>query len=150
MKLILPKKISWLILIFFFTFDAVVSYIAVTRMHGIEADLMIAFAVEKYPPLYFVTIPGLIIIMYFIALGLTKLAMKFFNKKRLKREIIEQIILTALVIYWSVANSYMNLSFILGHRLTIPGWYKLSLLGFVLAIIYFAYTVSRFKVANRK
>lgn len=146
MKLILPKKISWLILTSLFTFDAVVSYIAVTRMHGREADLMIAFAVEKYPLLYFVTIPGLIIIMYFIAFGLIKLAMKFFNKKHLKREIIEQIVLTSMVIFWPVANSYMNLSFIFGHRLTIPIWYKLNILGFVLTIIYFVYTVSRFKV----
>lgn len=57
MKIFLPKKISWLILTFFFTFDAVVSYIAVTRMNGREADLLIAFAVEKYPLLYFATIP---------------------------------------------------------------------------------------------
>lgn len=150
MKLILPKKISWLLLIFFFSFDAVVSYIAVTRMNGREADLLIAYFVEKYPPLYFVTIPGLVIIMNLIVQGLVKFSIKFLNKNKLKKDIIEQIILTGVVIHWPVANSYMNLSFILGHRLTISDWYKLTLLGLTLGTIYSTYSLLHFKIKGDK
>ncbi|EKE15140.1 MAG: hypothetical protein ACD_12C00133G0004 [uncultured bacterium] len=148
MKIFLPKKISWLILTFFFTFDAVVSYIAVTRMNGKEANLGIAFAVEKHPLLYFLTIPGLIIIISLIIKGLTNLSMKLLNKNKLNKEIVEQIILTAVVIHWVIANSFMNLIFIIGHRLSIIDWYKLSALGLISAIIYFAYTLSRFKIKS--
>jgi len=144
MKIFLSKKISWILLTFFFTFDAVVSYISVTKMNGKEANLMIAYFVEKYPLLYFVTIPVLVIIMNLIVQGLTKFSTKFLNKNSLKKEIVEQIILTAIVIHWPVANSYMNLSFILGHRLSILDWYKLTALGLTLAIIYFTYTVNIF------
>ena len=44
------QKISWIILFLFFAFDDVFSYYAVTRMGGHEANKLIAFAVEKYPP----------------------------------------------------------------------------------------------------
>ena len=119
-------------------------------MNGREADLLIAYFVEKYPLLYFVTIPGLVIIMNLIVQGLTKFSTKFLNKNNLKKDIIEQIILTGLVIHWPVANSYMNLSLMLGHRLTIPDWYKLTILGLSLAIIYFAFSLTHYKVMNKK
>jgi len=141
MKIILPKKISWILLTFFFTFDAVISYIAVTQMGGREANLSIAFVVEKYPLLYFATIPGLVIIMNLIALGLTRLMIRFLNKNNLKYEIVEQIVLTAFVIHWTIANSFMNFMFIIGHRLTIPAWYKLTTLGLITGIIYSLYTL---------
>ncbi len=137
MKFILPKKISWLILILLFIFDNIVSYIAVTQMHGREANHAIAFIVEKYPILYFFCIPGQIIIMYFIVLGLTKLANKLFNKSKTKPGGFKNIILTSMVIYWVIGNSFMNFMFIIGHRLSIPIWYKLSLAGILLALIYF-------------
>lgn len=119
-------------------------------MNGREADLLIAYYVERYPPLYFVTIPGLIIIIYLIVLGLTKLVMRILNKNNLKKEIVEQIILTAIVIHWPVANSYMNLSFMLGHRLSTPDWYKLTALGLTLGIIYSLYALSTFKSKDQK
>lgn len=150
MKKFLPKNISCILLVLFFTFDALVSYIAVTRMNGKEANLSIAFAVEKYPLLYFVTIPGLVIIMSLIVQGLTKLVIKFLNKNNLKKEIVEQIILTGIVIHWSVANSFMNLSFMLGRRLSIPDWYKLTALGLTLGIIYSLYALSNLKKPKKK
>lgn len=141
MKFILPKKISWIILILFFIFDNIVSYIAITRMNGKEANLAIAFIVEKYPLLYFLCIPLQIPLIYFIILGLTKLAKKLFNKLRIKEKTFEKITLTSMVIYWAIGNSFMNLSFILGHRLSIPIWYKLSAIGIFSAIIYFAISI---------
>lgn len=137
MNYVLSKKTSWIILILLFIFDSTVSYIAVTRMNGKEANLAIAYFVEKYPVLYLLYIPPLILIIYLIVLGLTKLAKKLFGKLKIKEEILERIILTSTVIYWAVGNSFMNLSFILGYRLSIPTWYKLSAFGILLAVIYF-------------
>lgn len=137
MKFILSKKASWFLLICFFIFDNIVSYFAVTRMHGREANLAIAFIVEKYPLLYFLCIPGEIIIMYFIILGLNKLANKLFKKSNINQKIMEKIILGSIVIYWIIGNSFMNLMFILGHRLSIPMWYFMSIIGILLAVGYF-------------
>ncbi|MBI5127316.1 hypothetical protein HZA76_02565 [Candidatus Roizmanbacteria bacterium] len=144
---VFSKKTAWSLLILFFIFDSVVSYFAITKMNGREANLMIAFLVEKYPILYFIYIPGLIIIMHLIVLGFTKLAIKFFNKNNLKKELVEKVVLTSVVIYWPIANSYMNLSFILGHRLTIPAWYFLSGVGFFSALTYFVFTINSKKLA---
>ncbi len=148
MKLVLPKKISWSFLILFFIFDNVVSYIAVTRMRGKEADLLIAFAVEKYPLLYFVLIPVQTVIVYFIIIGLTKLAVRVFKKFDIEEGIFEKIILTAAVIFWPIANSFMNLMFILGRRLTIPAWYGLIVAGAVTASAYF-YAAAKFLSKRR-
>lgn len=119
----LPKKLSWFLLTSFFVFDNVVSYLAVTRWGGREANLAIAWLVEKYPLLYFVCIPAQVVIIYYIVKFLTR----FFAEK---------IILTALVIYWPIANSFMNLAFILGHRQPQKVWLILSAVGILLAVIY--------------
>ena len=59
----LPKKLSWILLTSFFVFDNFVSYWAVVYRGGREANLVIAWLVEKYPVLYFVCIPAQIVII---------------------------------------------------------------------------------------
>ena len=119
----LSKKLSWLLLTSFFIFDNFVSFWAVVYRGGREANLVIAWLVEKYPVLYFVCIPAQIVIIYFIVKWLTRFA-------------AEKIILTALVIYWPIANSSMNLAFLLGHRQPGRNWLILTVVGIIFAVIY--------------
>ncbi len=63
-----PKKVSWILLTLYFTFDNVVSYWAVTRMGGRELNSVIAPWVETYPLLYFLAIPAELIGAYLIVL----------------------------------------------------------------------------------
>jgi hypothetical protein len=109
------KKLSWVFLIFFFIFDAVVSYYGVKYLHGHEADFLIAPLVEKYPILYFPIIPLLFIIMFLIVKTIKKVAAKILKKT--DENLIERTILGATVIYWAVGNSSANLVFLLGFRM---------------------------------
>jgi hypothetical protein len=84
--MILPKKVSWILLTAYFVFDNVVSYVAVTRMGGREANLVIAPLVETYPLMYFLCIPAELIGAYLIVL-------------LLRKWIDEKIVLTTAVIY---------------------------------------------------
>lgn len=137
-------KLAWILLITFFIFDNIFSYYAVTSLGGTEANHLISYWVETYPPLYFFCIPGQIIIIYFIVEGLTKLSEIIFKKLKITNEYIyEKIILFALVIYWAIANSSMNFAFLVGHRLSVNTWYVLTAIGVVLAIVYYAYSLDR-------
>jgi len=137
-KYTFSKKTSWLLLVAMYIFDDVFSYYAVTHLGGREANLAIAFMVEKYPLLYFLCIPVQTVIVYFIVLGIKKMAVKVLKKWELKgEETIERIILTATVFYWAIGNSFMNLSFLLGHRLSgRSAWKTTSLVGIVTAFLY--------------
>ncbi|HUD20430.1 MAG TPA: hypothetical protein VMR81_08370 [Patescibacteria group bacterium] len=145
----LPKKVSWMLLTGFVTFDSVVSYIAISRMGAKEADLLIAPFVEKYPLLYFPCIPLELIIIYLIVLTLRTITLAVTRHwKHFDKDVIEHIILTATVIFWSIANSLLNLLFILGYRLHGNIWGRLSLIGFIVAFSYgllSLYLVSRNK-----
>lgn len=119
----LPKKISWILLNLYFIFDNVVSYVAVTRMGGREANLVIAPLMETYPFLYFLCIPAELIGAYLIV-------------SLLRRWINEKIVLTAAVIYWPIANSSLNLLFLLGFRHVGYLWGTFTLIGFAVALTY--------------
>lgn len=135
--MILPKKVSWILLSLYFIFDNVVSYIAITRMGGREANLVIAPWVETYPLLYFLAVPAEIIGIYLIVLVLREITAavmrhwKFYDKA-----IIERIILTSIVIFWPIANSSLNLLFLLGFRHRGYLWGTFTLIGFVVALTY--------------
>lgn len=119
----LPKKVSWILLTVYFIFDNVVSYWAVTRMGGRELNWIIAPFVEKYPLLYFLCTPAELIGAYIIV-------------SLLRKWIDEKIILTAAVIYWPIANSSLNLLFLLGFRGQGNLWGPLTALGYVVALSY--------------
>lgn len=126
----LPKKVSWILLTIYFIFDNVVSYWAVTQMGGRELNAVIAPLVEMYPFLYFLCIPTELIGAYLIVLFLRKW-------------IDEKIILTAAVIYWPIANSSMNLFFILGFRHLGYLWGPFTAIGFVVSLSYGLFTLLR-------
>lgn len=128
------KKLSWFLLTSLFAFDAVFSYWAVVYRSAHEANPAIKNIVEAYPLLYFVTIPGLILIMYPIYKGLSLLAGRLF--KTTDREIREKIVLTAMVIYWILGNSSVNFSFLAGHRQPAYVWYLTAVLAIIPATIY--------------
>ena len=119
----LPKKVSWILLTLYFVFDNVVSYVAVTRMGGREANLVIAPLVETYPLLYFLCIPAELIGAYLIV-------------ALLRKWIDEKIILTAAVIYWPIANSSLNLLFLLGFRGQGYLWGASTTIGIAVALLY--------------
>lgn len=119
----LPKKVSWLLLTLFFIFDNVVSYLAVTRMGGRELNTIIAPLVETYPFLYFLCIPAELIGAYLLVL-------------LLRKWIDEKIVLTAAVIYWPIANSSLNLLFLLGFRHMGYLWPPLTAVGLAVALTY--------------
>lgn len=130
----MSKKLSWFFLISLFTFDAVFSYWAVVYRNAHEANPAIKSIVEAYPLLYFVTIPGLIVIMYLIYKGLFLLAKKLF--KKVNKEVAEKVVLTALVIYWILGNSSVNFMFLFGHRQPAYVWYSTAILAIIPTTIY--------------
>lgn len=119
----LPKKVSWILLTIYFIFDNVVSYWAVTQMGGRELNTVIAPLVEMYPFLYFLCIPTELIGAYFIVI-------------LLRRWINENVVLTTAVIYWLIANSSLNILFILGFRGQGYLWGPFTAVGFIVAFIY--------------
>jgi len=128
------KKISWILLTSLFTFDAVLSYWAVVYKNAHEANPAIKTIVEAHPLLYFLTIPALVPIMYLIYKGLFLLANKLF--KKVSKEIVEKVVLTALVIYWVLGNSSVNFLFLIGHRQSAQVWYLTAVLATIPALIY--------------
>ncbi len=142
----LPQKLSYLLLYLFFIFDNVVSYWAVKYAGAHEANLAIAYFVEKWPLLYFVCIPlqivGLFLIMYFIKKNLYEKFRKYFNNK----SEFETVILTMFVIYWAVGNSSLNLAYLIGARKSIfNNWSVMSIVGTVLGLTYFIYQIKNNK-----
>jgi hypothetical protein len=134
MIIIFSKKLSWFFLISLFTFDAVFSYWAVVFRGAHESNPAIKTIVEAYPMLYFITIPGLVLIMYPIYKGLSLFTNKLF--KKVNKEIIEKVILTALVFYWILGNSSVNFLFLIGHRQPAHVWYLTTTLAVVPALTY--------------
>lgn len=131
------KNISWSLLTMFFIFDNIFSYYAITRLQGREGNFLIAPFVEKYPLLYFFCIPTTLLIMYAIYRLLRTVAIKFSKLVKLEnKNLLERIILGALVIYWAVGNSSMNVAFLFGHRQSARTWALTSLTGVLLASSY--------------
>lgn len=128
--IVLPKKVSWVLLTAFFIFDCIVSYVAVTTMGGRELNSVIAPFVEKYPLLYFLCVPLELLGGYIII-------------KILRKWTDEKILLTATVIYWPIANSSMNLLFILGFRHMGFLWLPLTVIGIAIALSYVIFTLLR-------
>ncbi len=142
----LPKKVSWMLLTLYFIFDNVVSYWAVTRMGGWELNSVIAPFVETYPLLYFLCIPAEIIGMYLIVLLIREaVAVAMRQRKFAEKAVIERIILTSIVIYWPIANSSLNLLFLLGFRVQGYLWGPLTSIGFAIALMYGLFTLLRQK-----
>lgn len=138
--MLLRKKVSWILLTLLFIFDNVVSYYGVKYLNGREGNLLIAPLVEKYPELYFLCIPLTIVIMIIIAKVLKIVAIKILKKWKFNEKLIEQIILSAMVIYWAIANSSWNFIFLLGVRVPIHIfnflWPILIFAGLSLGLIY--------------
>lgn len=128
------KKISWFLLTSLFTFDAVISYWAVVYRNAHEADPVIKVMVEKYPLLYFLTIPVLVIMMCLIYKGLCRLANKIFSGAG--KENVQKVILTALVMYWILGNSSINFLFLFGLRQPAWVWYLTTSLALIPASFY--------------
>jgi len=138
----MSKKVAWLLLTLLFTFDNVWSYIAVSRYHLHELNLIIAWVVEEYPLLYFLCIPAEMVMVYLIVLILKKVILMVLKNQNLNPKLVERVILTAIVIYWSIGNSGVNLLSILFHHLPFGVWLVLSSIGIIVSVIYVFLTLS--------
>ncbi len=138
---IFKNKFSWGILTVLFTFDCVVSYIGVAKNHSRELNLVIAPYVEKYPLLYLVGIPIELLMVYVFVFVIRKFVFRFVIKHKLiDRTDQERVILESIAIYWFIANSSMNIIYVLGFRLplnfALQLWAGLSLFAIVLVLLY--------------
>lgn len=141
-KIFIPsKKDSWIILIYFFIFDNLVSYFAITKLNGREANLFVAPFVEKYPLLYFLCIPATVLIIFVIVKLITKIAAKLLKKLGIEEKILEKITLFSVVVYWAVGNSLPNLLFLLGFRLSFQTVWLINNLALLPAILYALYSI---------
>lgn len=147
MNIFLPEKnVSWGLLTLFFIFDNIFSYYAITRLQGQEGNPLIAPFVEKYPLLYFFCIPTTLLIVYVIYRLLRASAIRFSKLVELKnKNLLERIILGALMIYWAVGNSSMNLAFLMGHRQPARMWALTSLTGIFLASSYSFFMIRKLR-----
>lgn len=136
---LLRKKTAWVLLIILFIFDNVVSYFAIKYWGGHEGNFLIAFIVEKYPLLYFLCIPLEIVIVFLIIWTIEQVLLKIFKKWQNRDEVLERIILWITVIYWAVANSSMNLFFLIGLRLPVKVWLFTSILRNIFSINFFLF-----------
>jgi len=137
----LTKKLAWFVLISLFTFDAVLSYWAVVYRGAHEANPAIKTIVETYPWLYFVTIPGLVLIMFPIYKGLTLFVNKFF--RNIKKEIIEKVVSTSLALYWILGNSSINILFLVGYRQPAHVWFLTTTLAIIPSIFYALFLLNK-------
>lgn len=115
-------------------FDNIVSYWAVVYRGAHEADLAIAWLVEKYPLLYFLCIPLTLILIYVLDKFFVMLAGKLF--KKVKKDVAERVILTSIVFYWAVGNSSFNFFYLIGWHLPGRFWFPTTMIMLVLAVIY--------------
>ena len=129
-------KAVWIILISLFIFDAVISYWGVMYKGGREADLAIAWLVERFPLLYFLTIPLLMLSMNLLVKGIVYLLPKLIIQLRsLDARLIEKISLQGIAFYWLVGNSSDNFLFLLGFRIQ-NVWLKTTLIAIPTTIVF--------------
>lgn len=141
--MIIPSKVAWLILIAFFIFDNIWSYLGVSYYGLREANKSIAWLVEAYPILYFFCIPLQIILIVWIKRGLVFLEQKYLGEKRFSVTFLSRATLTTLVIYWALANSSINLLSLLFGHLPAHSWTISSFIGVGVAVSYFFWLVKQ-------
>jgi hypothetical protein len=130
------KKTDWLILTFLFIFDNVWSFVAVSKYNLHEMNLIIAPVVEKYSLLYFLCIPIEVVGIYLIVWLLKKVLLKVLKDQKFDQLFVEKVILTSIVIYWSIGNSGVNLLSLLFGHLPPWTWFTLSVVGIITAMVY--------------
>lgn len=131
---VFSKKTSWILLTLLFVFDNLLSYWAIVYRGAHEANLSIAWLVEKYPLLYFLCIPLTLILIYVLDKFFVMLVKKIF--KKVKEEVAERVILASIVFYWAIGNSSFNLFYLLGWHLPGKYWFPTTMITLVLAVIY--------------
>ncbi len=130
-----PKKVSWTLLVVFFIFDAISSFIAIKYMGGKEGNPLIAPYVQINPLLFFPIMSFAFIPTYIIYFVLKKISLLFLGRfKFVSKILIEKIILASIVIFYFFTVVVNNSLFLLGIRVS---WMlkPFLLVGIVMAII---------------
>lgn len=141
MSLLPPKKISWITLAAFFTFDAFSSYWALKYMGGKEGNPLIAPYVQTNPLLFFpIMVFGFLLaycIYSILETILYALVMKF---RLIHKEIVQRTVLATIIIFYFFTVVLNNSLFLLGFRAT---WMISTalIMGLSAAIIYGAATL---------
>jgi hypothetical protein len=138
---IFSKKTSWVLLVSLFIFDNIVSYWAVVYQNAREANLAIAWLVEKYPLLYFLCIPATIFLVYIIYSVLSLLAGRLF--KDAEKRMIQKVVLTTIVFYWAIGNSSFNAIYLIGYKQPAYVWYYEAAFALLPALVYSIFAIKQ-------
>lgn len=130
------KKFSWILLAFFYIFDAFSSYFAIRNMGGNEGNPIIAPYVQNNPILFFPIMAIGYMLVYFIYIVMKNIFWTFLKRfKFITKTLIEKIILTSISIFYFFTVILNNSLFLMGIR--IPGMLKANLaIGLIGALIY--------------
>ena len=138
--MLLNKKVSWLLLIAFITFDNIFSYFAIVYYGMREWNPTTSFLVSITPLFYFVSIPLTIIFLYLIIKLVGWSEEKFSRGKKLERELNEQIITACLMFAWGIGVTSFNLITLLRKFFPLRVRYEIFLVaGILVAIVYGIY-----------
>lgn len=140
------KKILWLLLAIFVSFDNIYSYIAIAY-HGMrEWNRITAFFVNLNPLFYFISIPLTLLFIYLLIKFSGFLTIKFEKSTQKMREITEKIILTSIIIAWGIGITSFNFVTLLNGFSPIGIKYEIVLTtGIIIAIVYSIYTGYKLK-----
>lgn len=136
----------WVILAILISFDNIYSYFAIVY-HGMrEWNKITAFFVSLNPLFYFVSIPITFLFIYLLIKLGGLLTVKFEKSSKKMKELTEKIILTSLIISWSIGVSLFNLISLLRGFSPLRVRYEIFLVaGILTAIIYGIYAGYRIK-----
>ncbi|MFZ2206001.1 MAG: DUF5658 family protein [Microgenomates group bacterium] len=146
--LILPaKKISWIVLAIFYTFDAFSSYWAIRYMGAKEGNPVIAPYVQKNPLLFFPIMVLGFVLSYFIYLILKTILWTILKRlKSISEEYIERTVLTVIITFYFFTVILNNSLYLLGFK---AAWMLMTFLiiGIITSL---AYGIFALYIASRK
>lgn len=147
MFLLPSKKTSWILLAFFYTFDAFSSYWAIRYMGAKEGNPIIAPYVEANPLLFFPIMVFGFILTYFIYLILKAILWTIMKRlKSISEERIGRTVLAMIIIFYFF-------TVILNNSLYLSGFKSLWMLKAFLTtgiVTSLAYGISIFYISSRK
>lgn len=144
--MIISKKISWLLLTVFISFDNIFSYIAIVY-HGMrEWNPTTAFFVSITPLFYFISIPLTLLFLYLISKLVGWFEEKTDKSKLSLREFTESLLLACFAIAWGVGVTSFNFITLLRGFSPLRIDYRIFLItGVLLALAYVLYENLRMK-----
>lgn len=143
----ISKKISWILLTIFVSFDNIFSYVAIVYYGMREWNPNTAFFVSITPLFYFISIPLTLLFLYLVS----KLVGWFEEKtdKSNLREFTESLLLACLAIAWGIGVTSFNFITLLRGFSPVRIDYRIFLMSGVLSALAYA-LYEDFKMKRKK